>query len=113
MKNVVVVVLLLALIFVSGSMLVNCQSEYDKEHPPTNTKTTNIEIVNLEVDGMTCNGCVESIQSSVARHVGVKECTVSLENKSAAIAYNPQKTNQDEIVQAITGLGYEVKVKEN
>ncbi|XP_071951296.1 copper-transporting ATPase 1-like isoform X2 [Antedon mediterranea] len=65
-----------------------------------------INEVVIHVDGMTCNSCVKSIEGNISTLNGVNNITVSLENKSAKIQYNPQKMNPNTLKQAIEDMGF-------
>ena len=41
--------------------------------------------IKLEVEGMTCGGCVKGVERALASVEGVKKVDVSLENKAAEV----------------------------
>ena len=61
-----------------------------------------LEIV---IDGMRCNGCVQSIQRALSEISGVTEAEVRLEAGRATVRGN--NLSADEVVGAITSLGFE------
>jgi copper ion binding protein len=63
----------------------------------------------IEVDGMTCNGCVRSVTNAVTRVPGVQKVDVSLAGKSATVEYDPAATSAAQIVAAIAGAGFGAK----
>lgn len=67
-----------------------------------------MEQVVINVEGMTCGGCVASVTQALKRKAGVEQANVSLEGKIASVIYDPLKTNESELKQAIRDAGYAV-----
>ena len=63
----------------------------------------------FEVGGMTCGGCVRSVTRAVSQVPGVSKVDVSLEQKSASVAYDPARVLPAAIVKAIVGAGFEAR----
>ncbi|QED26368.1 heavy-metal-associated domain-containing protein [Microvenator marinus] len=65
----------------------------------------------LHVDGMTCGGCVRSVQRVIAKQTGIEaeKVTVDLESKSARFEGNPPDT--EKLVEALKAAGFEAKPK--
>ena len=61
---------------------------------------------------MHCEKCVEKIRENISYEKGVKGLEISLEDKTVKIVYDPKKTDVRKLGDAISGLGYEVEVKE-
>ena len=74
---------------------------------------TNNKMVKINVEGMTCNSCVQHIQGVVSQKSGVESINVSLETKSASISYNPMKTSPQELCTAIDDMGFEAVLSES
>ena len=66
----------------------------------------------LEIRGMTCAGCVSTIENRVKKLPGVESCEVNLAAGSAVVRFNPTKTDEDEISRAIEAAGYEARRRE-
>ncbi len=64
--------------------------------------------ISLQISDMMCEGCQSAIQETLEWLDGIIETHVSLEHKSAEIAYNPDKINQEKISEAIKEAGYTV-----
>jgi copper chaperone CopZ len=60
------------------------------------------------VEGMTCAGCENTIQSNVSKLNGVYTVKASHTEGKAKIDYNPEKTDTNKIKQSITESGYTV-----
>jgi copper chaperone len=61
----------------------------------------------IKVTGMTCMGCVKSVTNVLTSLPGVEKADVSKEAGTAAVAFNPQKVNVDQLKKAIRAAGYE------
>lgn len=64
----------------------------------------------LNINGMTCMGCANSIKNVVEKVSGVSGADVSLENKQVKIQYDPEKTNINQFKEAIVGTGFEINI---
>jgi len=59
------------------------------------------EMVTLDVSGMTCDVCVETVQSALQAATGVVSAKVSLAQHQAVVVYEPSKTNIGNIVKVV------------
>jgi len=59
------------------------------------------------VEGMSCQGCVKSVTGALRILPGVENVDVSLEKKSATVAYDGAALKPAAIVAAIVGAGFE------
>lgn len=66
----------------------------------------------LEVHGMTCAACVGKVERTLAGLAGVTSAKVNLLGGKASVEYDPEKININEMVAAVTDLGYEVGKEE-
>lgn len=62
----------------------------------------------LNIDGMTCGGCVKSVTNAINQVEGVQNAEVSLENKSVKIDFDDSQTDLDTLKQAIEDAGFDV-----
>jgi len=67
------------------------------------------EKVVLNVEGMSCNHCVNGIKKAVGEIEGVISVEVSLEEKKVTVEYNQAKTKIDYIKEVIIDEGYDVQ----
>ena len=65
-----------------------------------------VETVELQVDGMDCQGCVKSVTRMLNGVAGLAEVDVSLEQGRARITYDPAKAGPAEFKRAIERAGY-------
>lgn len=63
----------------------------------------------LQIDGMTCMGCVNSIKKAVAAMQDVHNLTVDLQKGTATVDFDDHKISLENIKQAIDDAGFEVK----
>lgn len=61
--------------------------------------------VNLEIKGMTCDGCVSMVENSVKKIEGVTAINVDLEKGLAVIQYDPAKVKEESIIAAVESAG--------
>ncbi|MFJ6414498.1 copper chaperone CopZ [Terribacillus saccharophilus] len=62
----------------------------------------------LNVQGMSCAHCVNSIESSVGQLEGVKSVEVSLSENKVNVSYDSDKVSLKEISDTIEEQGYDV-----
>ncbi|CAF3070072.1 unnamed protein product [Rotaria socialis] len=65
----------------------------------------------FNVDGMTCQSCVKNIERNVGKMDGVKTVVVSLNDKNASVEFGSDKTTEQAIIEKITSLGFQAKLK--
>ena len=58
------------------------------------------------VDGLSCVACEIPVRHALRRIEGVKAIYVSAATKTAAVEYEPAKTNPEQLVAAINSTGY-------
>ncbi len=66
----------------------------------------NLETIEIEVHGMTCNGCERTVQTAVGQLAGVKEVKASHTDSTALVTFDKTKTSFAEMKSAINGKGY-------
>jgi copper chaperone len=67
-----------------------------------------MEVLNLKVEGMTCQHCVKSVRNSITALSGIKNVDVSLSENRVTLEYEPEEVSTDKIISAITEEGYKV-----
>lgn len=72
---------------------------------------SNIQIVEFQIEGMTCVACEEHVNHEVNKLSGIIKSTVSYENGNAIVEFDNNKTSPAEIEKAINGTGYSVTDK--
>ena len=62
----------------------------------------------LNVDGMSCSHCENSVKKSVGELKGVDNVTVNLSTKKVAVEFDSDRVSISDIKDAIEDLGYDV-----
>jgi copper chaperone len=62
----------------------------------------------LEIQGMHCDGCAETIKALVGREPGVKSVAVTFAGGEARILYDPAATSEDRLIAAVERPGFRV-----
>ncbi len=70
----------------------------------------NSEITTLNVEGMSCSHCENSIKKSLGALNGVNSVKVDLKAKKVTVEYDPQKVSVGIMKDTIEDQGYEVKL---
>ncbi|MBS2762948.1 MULTISPECIES: copper chaperone CopZ [Bacillus] len=65
--------------------------------------------ITLNVKGMSCGHCVNSIERSVGELQGIKSVKVHLEAGNVDVEFNPSEVSLSEIKETIDDQGYEVE----
>ena len=64
----------------------------------------------INVEGMTCGGCVKSVDSAVSQLQGVQSVDVDLEGNKASVTYDASTVTVEAIVEAIEDAGFDASV---
>jgi copper chaperone len=67
-----------------------------------------MQSVTLGISGMTCGGCVRSVNKVLTGMEGVVKADVSLEQQRAQVEFDPARVDVSRLKQAIEDAGYEV-----
>ncbi|XP_072040738.1 copper-transporting ATPase 1-like [Amphiura filiformis] len=77
-----------------------------------NQSESSMENTEINIEGMTCNSCVQSIEGRISTHRGVLAIKVSLEEKLGRISFDAKVTNPQELRDAIDDMGFEASLKD-
>jgi copper chaperone len=61
----------------------------------------------IKVAGMSCQGCVRSVERVLVGITGVEKVAVSLEQGQAQVRFDPQQVNEAQLRAAIVDAGFE------
>lgn len=64
--------------------------------------------VTLKVEGLRCDGCADRVRSRLSVQPGVKVADASFDQAQAHVLYDPQVTDEGQLVDVIQELGYRV-----
>lgn len=76
-----------------------------------NTIIKNVAEFWMNIEGMTCKNCVESIEKKMSEAHSVIRISISLKSKNAYIIYQPLEISQETIIALIRELGFECCVQ--
>lgn len=65
-----------------------------------------MKTLTLAISGMHCGGCAETIRAWLRIEPGVRAATVSYQDGSARVLYDPDQTNEPKLIGAIERGGY-------
>ena len=106
----------LRLISIVAIMLVACKAKTTEPAESESSTTTDLIVnpdaliqMDLVVEGMTCTGCENTINTGVSEIAGVIEVKSSFEDGKTIVKYDSTQTNIDKISQVISDKGYTVK----
>ncbi|XP_042524181.1 copper-transporting ATPase 1 isoform X1 [Dipodomys spectabilis] len=86
----------------------NSPSATSPQKTPLNTVSqplTQETLINIV--GMTCNSCVQSIEGVISKKPGVKSIRVSLANSNGTVEYDPLLTSPETLREAIEDMGFD------
>ncbi|GAB5584718.1 copper-transporting ATPase 1 isoform X1 [Prionailurus iriomotensis] len=66
----------------------------------------------INIGGMTCNSCVQSIEGVISKKAGVKSIRVSLANGNGTVEYDPLLTSPETLREAIEDMGFDAALSE-
>ncbi|XP_032243721.1 copper-transporting ATPase 1 isoform X1 [Phoca vitulina] len=66
----------------------------------------------INIDGMTCNSCVQSIEGVISKKAGVKSIRVSLANGNGTVEYDPLLTTPETLREAIEDMGFDAALSD-
>lgn len=70
-------------------------------------------VVNIHIEGMTCNSCVQSIEGMISQRKGVTSAQVSLTDHQGIFEYDPLLTTPEELRDAIEDMGFDAFLPES
>lgn len=65
-----------------------------------------MEIIQLDIQGMTCASCVNHVEKGIRKGKGVDSVTVNLATERATVSFDPDETDIDSIIHAVEQSGY-------
>ncbi len=91
---------------------VNMRAAIETGKPATVAKTNMAKAV-LDVEGMSCSGCIYTIKSGLADIDGIDDVLVDLNNGRVEVFYDSSRlTDPDKVASAITAVGYPATLKQ-
>ncbi len=66
--------------------------------------------VKIKCTEMSCNSCKRSITKSIEQLQGIKKLDINLETKLITVIFDDEKTDEQSILNAVIGAGYEAEI---
>lgn len=64
--------------------------------------------IEISVVGMTCGGCVKSVERALSNHTGVTTAKASLQDKHVSVEFDVAAVNRAQLEQTIRKAGFTV-----
>lgn len=71
--------------------------------------SSTVAVREFAIEGMTCEGCVQTVTAAVAKVPGVQRVEVSLEGKRAQVVADPTVVPDSAIESAVAKAGYQAR----
>ncbi len=65
----------------------------------------------IPIGGMHCASCAQTIEGALRKAPGIKEASVNLATEKAYVTYDPNITNENEVIATINSTGYEARLE--
>ncbi|NOS83619.1 MAG: heavy-metal-associated domain-containing protein [Ignavibacteria bacterium] len=75
----------------------------------TETEVTQ-KSVKIKCSEMSCDACKRSITKSIEQLQGIKKLDINLETKIITVVFDDEKTDEQSILNAVIGAGYEAEI---
>jgi copper chaperone CopZ len=116
MKSLVLLTFFLSIIVTGCGKSDNQTSTETKNSklPDKNSEQQTLQVssgdksIEIHTSGMTCTGCEKTIKTKVKKVEGVRDVIADFNTNVVKASFDPGKTNQDAISEAIKSAGYEV-----
>uniref|UniRef100_A0A8C0V5S3 P-type Cu(+) transporter n=1 Tax=Cyanistes caeruleus TaxID=156563 RepID=A0A8C0V5S3_CYACU len=84
-----------------------------KSHPASKDPSQPLtQVVVINIEGMTCSSCVQSIEGVLSQKAGVKSVHVSLPDGNGTIEYDPLQTSPEDLRSSIEDMGFDASFPE-
>lgn len=105
MKNLYILLLIIPFFFTACN---NGTNNHSSEETNNRVKeVTALKTISMEVKGMTCEGCENTIESALTEIDGVVSAEASHTKAVTVVSYDSTKVSTQTIAQTINELGYQ------
>jgi len=66
----------------------------------------------FRIEGMSCDGCANTVKTAIEKEPGVQAVTVSFADKQARVTFDPRAGGEDRLSAAIEKPGFRVTGRE-
>uniref|UniRef100_A0A8C0V6G9 P-type Cu(+) transporter n=1 Tax=Cyanistes caeruleus TaxID=156563 RepID=A0A8C0V6G9_CYACU len=84
-----------------------------EEHENLDPSQPLTQVVVINIEGMTCSSCVQSIEGVLSQKAGVKSVHVSLPDGNGTIEYDPLQTSPEDLRSSIEDMGFDASFPGN
>ncbi len=77
-----------------------------------NQLETGMKTTVFRIEGMSCDGCAETVKNAIEKEPGVRTVSVSFAEKRARVLFDPQAVGEDRLAAAIEKPGFRVVGRE-
>ncbi|MEO1181192.1 MAG: heavy metal-associated domain-containing protein, partial [Cyanobacteria bacterium J06636_28] len=81
--------------------------------PPPASAVTPPAVAVLNVDGMMCAGCVNAVETQLRECDGVDVATVNLVTKAAAVQYQADRIQPQQLATVLTEAGFPSQLRQD
>lgn len=96
------------LLIIAGLAACGQNTQTNTEERKNASEIAAVKTIQLNVKGMTCEGCENSIETALIKMNGVVSAEARYNKGIATVSYDSTKVNVELINQAIKEVGYEV-----
>ncbi len=68
-----------------------------------------METIKISVDGMSCQGCADSLTRLFDKEPGVNEASVSFDTERAEVLFDPSRVSASRLTELVNKAGFQVK----
>ncbi|MFQ6068524.1 MAG: heavy metal translocating P-type ATPase [Candidatus Bathyarchaeia archaeon] len=65
----------------------------------------------LNISGMSCTSCAQTIEKALKKQAGVKQANVNFASEKAYVTYDPEVTNKKELTKTVRATGYDAHLE--
>lgn len=66
-------------------------------------------IIKINVAGMACQGCADSLARRFMQEAGISEASVSFDEKSAEVSFDPNELDEARLREIVATAGFSVQ----
>lgn len=103
-------ILVFIAVFITASIFPNSNNiKFSEQMTLTETEVTQ-RSVKIKCTEMSCDACKRSITKSIEQLQGIKKLDINLETKIISVIFDDEKTDEQSILNAVIGAGYEAEI---